>query len=350
MTETVHFTVEARRATVRIDRPAVHNALDRPTLDGIAGAFREIAHRDDVGVAVLTGTGERAFCTGADLDEQEAFLERPNDYWAWMGHFIAAVDAIRQSPVPVVARLNGMVVGGGNELNLACDLAVAADDISFRHVGPSRGSLPAGGATQWMPLLVGDRRAREVMLLNRPHTPLQALDWGWVNRVVPREQLDREVDLLCDELLAKMPEIVRATKVQLDFWKDLSWSMTIRMAREWLTIHAASAEVEEGLRSFAEKRPVDYERLRSAIGRPAGANDAPAPPVDANRIEETSAAGGEASPAPRACAACGREPRDPDTAYCGYCGAPLAAAGTTSMQGTPPDPGEPASDAEIHDA
>ena len=73
-----------------------------------------------------------------------------------------------------------------------------------------------------MPLLVGDRRAREVMLLNRPHSALQALDWGWVNRVVPRERLDAEVDRMCDELLAKMPEIVRATKVQLDFWKDLA--------------------------------------------------------------------------------------------------------------------------------
>ena len=79
---------------------------------------------------------------------------------------------------PVVARLNGMTVGGGNELNLACDLAVAADDIVFRHVGPSRGSLPAGGATQWMPLLVGDRRAREVMLLNRPFSAKQARSSG----------------------------------------------------------------------------------------------------------------------------------------------------------------------------
>jgi 1,4-dihydroxy-2-naphthoyl-CoA synthase len=233
--------------------------------------------------------------------------------------------------VPVVARLNGMVVGGGNELNLACDLAVAADDISFRHVGPSRGSLPAGGATQWMPLLVGDRRAREVMLLNRPHTALQALDWGWVNRVVARGQLDREVDRLCDELLAKMPEIVRATKVQLDFWKDLSWSMTIRMAREWLTLHAASPEVEEGLRSFAEKRPVDYERLRTGIEH-AGSRPA--------------------------CPGCGVLTRDADTAFCGHCGMRLSDAPGSSdrpashdaLSGPPPAPDAPPVDQEIHDA
>ena len=104
--------VTGRQATVRIDRPEVHNALDRPTLDALADAFARAAVDDRVGVVVLTGTGDLAFSTGADLAEQAAFLERPNDYWAWMGHFIAAIDAIRTCPKPVVARLNGMTVGG----------------------------------------------------------------------------------------------------------------------------------------------------------------------------------------------------------------------------------------------
>lgn len=265
---TVHYTVEERRATVRIDRPEVLNALDRATLDSLADAFRQAGADDQVGVVVLTGTGDRAFSTGADLEEQKQFLDRPNDYWAWMGHFIAAIDAIRDCAKPVVARLNGMTVGGGNEVNLACDLAVAADDVVFRHVGPSRGSLPAGGATQWMPIFVGERRAREVLLLNQPIAAQQALEWGWVNRVVPRAELDATVDEFCDQLLAKMPEILRATKAQLNFWKDLSWSLTIRGAREWLTVHAASQEVREGLVSFEEKRPVDYEALRGTPGGP----------------------------------------------------------------------------------
>ncbi len=260
----VHYTVVGRRATVRLDRPAVLNALDRPTLEAIRDHFREASADHGIGVVVLTGTGDRAFCTGADLAEQKAFLARPNDYWDWMSRFIEAIEAVKGCAKPTIARLNGMTVGGGNELNLACDLAIAADDVVFRHVGPSRGSLPAGGATQWMALLVGDRRAREILLLNRPVSAAQALDWGWVNRVVPRAELDLAVDDYCDELLAKMPEIVRATKVSLDFWKDLSWSMTIRMAREWLTIHAGSAEVAEGLESFAAKRGVDYEALRRA--------------------------------------------------------------------------------------
>lgn len=267
---TVHYTVDGAVATVRIDRPEVLNALNRPTLEQIRDSFRRASADHAVGVVVLTGTGDRAFCTGADLDEQEAFLERPNDYWDWMGRFIEAVESIKDCAKPVVARLNGMTVGGGNELNLACDLAVAADDIVLRHVGPSRGSLPAGGATQWMPLVVGDRRAREVLLLNRPFTARQALEWGWVNRVVPRSKLDEAVAEYCAELLAKMPEIVRATRVQLNFWKDYSWAMTVKMAREWLTVHAASDEVEEGLMSFHQKRPVDYERLRRDIVEAGG--------------------------------------------------------------------------------
>jgi enoyl-CoA hydratase/carnithine racemase len=262
---TVHYDVAERVATVRIDRPEVLNALNRPTLEALRDSFRQASADHAVGVVVLTGTGDRAFCTGADLDEQEAFLARPNDYWDWMSRFIEAVEAIKDCAKPTVARLNGMTVGGGNELNIACDLAVAADDVVLRHVGPSRGSLPAGGATQWMPLLVGDRRAREVMLLNRPVTAKQALEWGWVNRVVPRAKLDAAVAEYCTELLAKMPEIVRATRVQLNFWKDLPWAMSKGMAREWLTVHASSDEVEEGLMSFRQKRPPDYERLRSDI-------------------------------------------------------------------------------------
>jgi enoyl-CoA hydratase/carnithine racemase len=267
---TVHYAVEGGVATVRIDRPEVLNALNRATLEAIRDSFRRASADHAVGAVVLTGTGERAFCTGADLDEQEAFLARPNDYWDWMSRFIEAVESIKDCAKPVVARLNGMTVGGGNELNLACDLAVAADDVVFRHVGPSRGSLPAGGATQWMPLLVGDRRAREVLLLNRPFSAQQALEWGWVNKVVPRSKLDAAVADYCRELLAKMPEIVRATRVQLNFWKDMSWAMTVRMAREWLTVHAASDEVEEGLMAFHQKRAVDYERLRRDIVEAGG--------------------------------------------------------------------------------
>jgi enoyl-CoA hydratase/carnithine racemase len=314
---TVHYRVEGGRATVTIDRQDVLNALDRPTLDAIRDRFAEASRDPAVGVVVVTGAGERAFSTGADLAEQQSFVSQRNGYWEWMGHFIDAIDAIRDCPYPTIARLNGMVVGGGNELNLACDLAVSADDVIIRHVGPSRGSVPAGGATQWLPITIGDRRAREMLFLNREVPAAEALEWGLVNRVVPRAQLDAEVDDLCGELLAKLPETIRATKAQTNFWKDLSWSLTIRHAREWLTIHADSPEVREGLESFAQKRQPDYDALRQGM-REGMAKAEDEVVGEAQPVHSSPMAGASLS-----CPDCGRGPFSPDFSYCAYCGAAL---------------------------
>ena len=127
--------------------------------------YYDAAVDDSVAVVVVTGQGERAFCTGADLKEQEQFLKKPNDYYKWFHAFTEMHDRLRNIGKPTIARLNGMVVGGGNELNMACDLAVAADHVTIRQVGAARGSVAAGGATQWLPLMIGDRRAREMLLL-----------------------------------------------------------------------------------------------------------------------------------------------------------------------------------------
>src|SRR3954453_4288124 len=102
-------------ARVTINRPQVLNALNWATLREMSAAFEDASWDDNVGVLVLTGAGERAFCTGADLDEQVQFLERPHDYWKWMGAFIDAHERLKSIGKPTVARLNGMVVGGGNE-------------------------------------------------------------------------------------------------------------------------------------------------------------------------------------------------------------------------------------------
>jgi len=258
-----------RRATVTINRPQVLNALDYPTLREMSRAFEDASFDDQVAVLVLTGAGDRAFCTGADLKEQqERCLGRPDEYWKWMGAFIEAHERLRNIGKPTVARLNGIVVGGGNEFNLSCDLAVAAEDIYIRHVGPARGSVPAGGATQWLPLIVGDRRAREILFLCEEISAAKALEWGLVNRVVPRDRLDAAVDELCGKLIHKLPGCLRYTKQQLNFWRDLSWHLTIGHAREWLALNTLSPETAEGLAAFAEKRPVDYEGVRWAAKRP----------------------------------------------------------------------------------
>ncbi|HTP13453.1 MAG TPA: enoyl-CoA hydratase/isomerase family protein [Bacteroidota bacterium] len=259
----VLYKKEGWVATVTINRPNVHNCLNLETLHELGIAFQEAAWDDGVAVVVLTGAGDKAFCTGADIKEwEEDFLGKPNDFYKWMGVFVETFDRLRNIGKPTIARLNGMVVGGGNELQLSCDLAIAADDVVIRHVGPERGSVPSAGATQWLPLTIGDRRAREMVFLCEPIRAAKALEWGLVNEVVPRRELDGAVQRMCSKLVNKLPECLRYTKQQLNFWKDLSWSLTIGHARDWLTVHTPAHEIVEGIKAFAEHRPIDYEGIR----------------------------------------------------------------------------------------
>ncbi len=265
---TILYSKKDHRATITLNRPEVHNALDLRTLEELGCALKDAAWDDGIGVVIITGAGTRAFCTGADIKEWGTdFLSAPGNFYKWMGVFIETFDRLRTIGKPTIARLNGMVVGGGNELQISCDLAVAADDITIRHIGVSRGSVPGAGAAQWLPLIIGDRRAREMIYLCEEIPAERALAWGLVNQVVPRKKLDSAVDALAEKLLQKLPECLRFTKQQLNFWRDFSWGLTIGNVRDWLTVHTPSAEVHEGLRAFLEKRPLDYKKLRQTGAR-----------------------------------------------------------------------------------
>ena len=254
------------RATITINRPKVHNCLNLETLQELGSALQDAAWDDEVAVIILTGAGDKAFCTGADMKEwNEEFLETPNDFYKWMGVFMETFERLRHIGKPTIARLNGIVVGGGNELQMSCDLAIAAGDIYFGHAGTSRGSVAAAGATQWLPLIVGERRAREILLLNEKIPAKKALAWGLVNQVVPRKKLDKAVDEMAEKLVNKLPECTRYTKQQLNFWRDFSWAMTIGHLRDWLTVHTSAMEIQEGIKAFNEKRPIDYKALRKKM-------------------------------------------------------------------------------------
>jgi enoyl-CoA hydratase/carnithine racemase len=228
----------------------------------LSRAFEQASWDDAVAVVVVTGAGERAFSTGADLDEQARMGSTSGQYWRWMGAFIEMHDRLRQIGKPTIARINGICVGGGNELQMACDLSVLVDDGYIRHVGPEHGSVPAGGATQWLPLMVGDRRAREIVMLCEPIPPATALDWGLVTRVVPRDRLDAEVAALAENLARKLPETIRYTKTQLNWWRDLVWSQTVQHARDWLAVHSTADETKEAVDAFHEKRSPRFAELR----------------------------------------------------------------------------------------
>jgi len=257
------YRKEGYKSVLTINREKVLNCLNLETINELTLAFKDSSWDDEIAVIILTGAGKRAFSTGADLDEQEKyFLDNPDDYYKWMYEFIQLHEVMRNCGKPTIARLNGMVVGGGNELNMSCDLAVAADHIIIRQVGAARGSVAAAGATQFLPLIVGERRAREILFLCEEIPAAKALEWGLVNQVVPYEMLDDAVNILAEKLYNKLPECLRYTKQQLNFWRDISWHTTIGNARDWLSIHNLSPEVNEGISAFNEKRKVDYKKIR----------------------------------------------------------------------------------------
>jgi enoyl-CoA hydratase/carnithine racemase len=335
----IHYETCNWVARITLNRPQAYNAYTAQTLQELAAAFRQAAFDDEVAVIVFTGAGDRAFCTGGDVKEYASTYTRsPHDYWKYMGLFSAYIESILNSGKPVIARVNGMAVGGGNESHLACDLSLMAEHAYVGQVGTGVGSVAAGGATQWLPLFVGDRRARWMLMLNRKISAYQALEWGLVNQVVPsvtREggfiekatpeeidkaqkrqdgyaidltQLDAAVEAVAEELVDTFPECTRYTKQQTNFWKDLAWHQTVGHARDWLSVHFASAEPLEGMGAFVDKRPPAYRQMREQ----AAAGQAPEFPW---------------GPYARACPQCGARSLPERFSFCGQCGAAVNGTG-----------------------
>jgi enoyl-CoA hydratase/carnithine racemase len=137
---------------------------------------------------------------------------------------------------------------------MACDLGVLVEDAYIRLVGLQHGSVPSAGATQWLPILVGDRRAREILMLCKEIPARKAEEWGLVNRVVQPSELDATVDGLVAELADRLPLITRYAKQQLDFWRDLAWHGTIRHAHDWLALSMLSEDAAAGVQGFLDRK------------------------------------------------------------------------------------------------
>jgi enoyl-CoA hydratase/carnithine racemase len=251
--ETILYDKAPPRATIRLNRPDVLNAFDFRMLREIARACEDASWDDDIRVVVVTGTG-RAFCVGADLKSWGADLVgNPSEYWKWFGAFKDMHDRLREIGKPTLARVNGIAVGGGNELQMACDLAVMVEGAFIRHVGLEHGSVPAGGATQWLPIMVGDRRAREIVLMCEEIPAAQAAEWGLVNWVVPADALDAKVDEVAGKLAARLPQTTRYAKQQLNWWRDISWHETVGHARDWLALSMLGEEAQGAIKRFLER-------------------------------------------------------------------------------------------------
>lgn len=259
----VQYSEAGGVATIRIDRPEVHNAFREQTIHELISAFDRADSSSEVGVIVLTGTGTEAFSTGGDVNMEDAFDTAEGRRMARL--LIRLAEAVRGTGKPVIARILGWCVGGGNELNLMCDFALAADTARFAQTDALLGSSPIWFATQLLPQSVGARRTKEILMLGEHYSAEEAARIGWINRAVPEAELDDVVADWCGRLLRRSPQALRLTKMSVDYQADLLVP-TVRQGFEVLTYIYETAEFHEGTSAFLEKRRPDFRQPRPASG------------------------------------------------------------------------------------
>jgi dihydroxynaphthoic acid synthetase len=243
---------------ITIDRAPVLNAFRTRTLVDLAAALWQ-ADAGRAASVVVTGAGERAFCSGGDVSEMRELDQTSGRLF--LRRFIDVVRAIRGLRKPVIARVDGYCLGGGNEINVACDLTIASDRAVFGQVGPTVGSVPVIGATQLLPRIVGEKRAREMIFLCRRYSAQEALAMGLVNRVVAPSDLDGAVREWTARLAELSPQALRIAKVSLNHAGD-ELEPSVSHGVEMLTASYGTAEFREGMSAFLEKRKPDFARFR----------------------------------------------------------------------------------------
>src|SRR5438067_9336751 len=256
-------------ATITINRPTVLNAFRAETVEEMLEAMRDAESDHDIGVVVLAGAGDRAFCAGGDNSARAeggttANSSRNGGYGGrgLVGLPIEELhNAIRDSRKPVIAKVQGYAIGGGNVLATVCDLTIASEKAVFGQVGPRVGSVDPGWGTAYPARLVGEKTAREIWFLCRRYTAAEAFQMGLVNKVVPADQLDAEVAAWCQEILALSPTAIAIAK--RSFNAD---SENIRgigaLGLESLALYYDTEEAKEGTTAFLEKRRPDFRAKR----------------------------------------------------------------------------------------
>jgi naphthoate synthase len=249
-------------AWVTINRPEVRNAFRARTVDELVAAFRRAWSNPEVGVVVLTGAGDKAFCSGGDQKE------RGSGGYGDAGHGIgmdvgALHSVIRNIPKPVIAMVNGFAIGGGHVLHVLCDLTIASDTAIFGQTGPRVGSVDPGFGTAYLARLVGEKKAREIWYLCRQYGAQEALRMGLVNKVVPAAQLRAEVEQWCAELLEKSPTALKLAKYSFNADTDHIHGIT-EMGFSALELYYQTPEAIEGRNAFVEKRKPEF---RAAVRR-----------------------------------------------------------------------------------
>lgn len=253
--EDILYEVKNNIAWITINRPTVRNAFRPETVDELIAAFRAAWSDDEAGVVVLTGAGDKAFCSGGD---QKARSDTGYGGRTGIGLDVATLHSvIRNIPKPVVAMVNGFAIGGGHVLHIVCDLSIAADTAVFGQVGPRVGSVDPGYGTAYLARLVGEKKAREIWFLCRQYSAQQALEMGLVNKVVPGAELRAEVEAWCAEMLQMSPTALKLAKYSFNADTDHIHGIT-EMGFSALELYYGTAEAREGRNAFVEKRKPDF--------------------------------------------------------------------------------------------
>jgi enoyl-CoA hydratase/carnithine racemase len=252
----VHRQDEGNLATLTLNRPAAHNAIDRQMAADLAASLSALAADTDLRALIVTGAGDRAFSAGADLKERLALS--PEERSAHTAAIAAAADALAALPVPTIAAIHGYALAGGAELALACDLRVAATDALFGFPEVKIGIFPGAGGVARLPRLVGAGAARDLLYTGRQFPAEDAFRLGLVDRLVPDADVGATALALAREIVANAPLAVRALKRAL----RESAGLPEAPAREAVARHRApldaTADYAEGLRAFAERRPPQF--------------------------------------------------------------------------------------------
>jgi 2-ketocyclohexanecarboxyl-CoA hydrolase len=243
-------------ATITINRPEKYNAFRGKTCDELIQALHLAGWNQAIGVIVLTGAGEKAFCSGGDQSAQEGGY----DGRGMIGLPLEELHSlIREVPKPVIARVNGYAIGGGNVLVTCCDLAIASDNAIFGQVGPRVGSVDPGFGTAYLSRVIGEKRAREIWYLCRKYTAQQALEWGLVNAVVPQAELDQEVEKWCQEIIALSPTAISIAKRSFNADSDAIKGIG-SLGMQALKLFYETEESKEGVKAFLEKRKPNFRK------------------------------------------------------------------------------------------